>query len=143
MSDALAVWTPSLRVFLRRSLIVGLTTLAVMALFGWGIGAATGFWQILYVGPVLALTYFIVVEDPARWRSVRDNRWYLRSDAVLFHGPEDDVRIPLADITDVRKRLSWSVVLFLKDGQRVRISYVSDPASVVAQILAARDRMLP
>lgn len=143
MSDALAVWTPALRVFLRRSLIVGLITLGVMALFGWAIGAATGFWQILYVGPVLALTYIMGVEDPARWRSVRENRWYLRSDAVLFNGPEDEIRIPLADITDVRTRLGWSVVLFLKDGQRVRISYVNDPASVAAQILAARERLMP
>lgn len=143
MSDALAAWMPALRVFLRRSLIVGLITLGVMALFGWAIGATTGFWQILYVGPVLALVYVMGVEDPARWRSVRENRWYLRSDAVLFHGPEDEIRIPLADITDVRTRLGWSVVLFLKDGQRVRISYVADPDSVVTQILAARERLLP
>jgi hypothetical protein len=142
-SDALAAWTPALPVFLRRCVIVGVLTLLVVALAGWAIGAATGYWQALYVGPVLALAYNIGFEDPARWRTARQNHWHLRSDALIHHGPEDETRIPLADILDVRQRLGWSVVVFLKGGLRVRMVYVRNPASIATQILAARARLTP
>lgn len=140
-SDALAAWTPSLSMFLRRCAIVGALSLFVVALAGWAIGAATGYWQALYVGPVLALAYNIGFEDPARWRAARQNRWYLRSDALIHHGTDEETRIPLADIVDVRKRLGWSVVVFLKGGMRVPITYVRDPAGVADQILSARSRL--
>lgn len=143
MSDALAAWTPALAVFLRRCAIVGALTIGLMLLGGWIIGEATGFWQVMYVGPVLALAYNIGFEDPARWRAARQDRWHLRSDAIIHHGPDGEVRIPLADIVDVRTKLGWSVVLFLKEGLRVRISYVRTPKEIAAQILAARARMTP
>lgn len=143
MSDALAAWTPTLRVYLRRCLIVGLLTLIVMGAVGWAIGAATGFWQVMYVGPVLILAYNIGFDDPARWRAARQNRWHLRSDALIHHGPEGEARIPLADILDVRTRLGWSVVIFLKGGLRVRMSYVDAPQNIADQILAARNRLTP
>ncbi|KEJ88888.1 hypothetical protein [Sulfitobacter donghicola] len=142
-SDALAAWAPKLRVFLRRSLIVGLITLVVVALVGWAIGAATGFWQAMYVGPVLAVAYNMAFEDPARWRAARENRWYLRSDALIHHGPEGEARIPLADIADVRKRLGWTVVVFLTNSLRLRIAYVEDPTTIAEQILSARSRLKP
>ncbi|MCX7566907.1 hypothetical protein OS189_11205 [Sulfitobacter sp. F26169L] len=144
MSSApLAAWTPALTMFIRRSIIVGAITLGVVALAGWAIGATTGYWQALYVGPVLALAYNIGFEDPARWRAARQNRWYLRTDAIVHHGPEGEARIPLADIVDVRKRLGWTVVLYLKGGLRVRMAYVKDPDGITAQILAARERLTP
>jgi hypothetical protein len=141
MSDALAAWAPERRVFVRRCVIVGGLTFGVMALAGWAIGAATGFWQILYVAPVLALAYNIAFEDPARWRAARQNRWHLRSDVLIHHGPEGEVRISLAEIADVHMRLGWSVVLFLRSGLRIRMAYVRDPAGIAAQILAARARL--
>ncbi len=142
MSDALAAWTPAPKVFIRRCLIVAAITLVVMALFGWGIGVWTGFWQILYVGPVLALTYNIGFEEPIRWRTIRQNRWYLRTDAIIHYGAEGETRIPLAEITDVRTRFGWSVILYLKDKQRVRMAYLPDSAGVAMQIRAARARLL-
>ncbi len=141
MSEPLAAWSAALPVYLRRCVIVGLATLAVMALAGWAIGAATGYWQALYAGPVLALAYNIGFEDPARWRAVRVNRWYLRTDALIHEGPEGEARIPLHEIADARKRLGWSVVVFLKNGLRLRIPYVEDPAAIAGQILAARERL--
>jgi hypothetical protein len=141
--DALAAWTPVLPVFLRRCAIVGAITLVVVAAVGWAIGFTTGFWQALYVGPVLALAYNIGFEDPGRWRAARQNHWSLRSDALIHKGPEDETRIPLADIIDVRKRLGWSVVIFLKGGMRIRMLYVRNPASIATQILAARARLTP
>lgn len=141
MSDALAAWAPALRVFLRRSVIVGAITLIVLAVAGWAIGQVTGFNQLMYVAPVLALAYNIGFEDPARWRAARENRWYLRSDALLHNGADGEARIPLADVVDVRKRLGGSVVVFLKGGLRVRIAYVENPTEVVHQILAARNRL--
>lgn len=143
MSEALAAWTPALSVFLRRCAIVGGLTIGLMLLAGWIIGTTTGFWQVMYVGPVLAFTYNIAFEDPARWRAVRHNRWHLRSDAIIHHGPDGQVRIPLTDVVDVRTRLGWSVILFLKEGLRVRISYVSTPNEIATQILAARARLAP
>ncbi|WP_298858178.1 hypothetical protein [uncultured Sulfitobacter sp.] len=143
MSDPLAAWTPTLAVFVRRCAIVGVLTIGLMLLFGWIIGTYTGFWQVMYVAPVLALAYNIGFEDPARWRAARQDRWHLRTDAVIHHGPDGEVRIPLADVVDVRTRLGWSVVIFLTDGQRVRISYVSGPKEIAAQIIAARNRMTP
>ena len=143
MSDPLAAWTPALAFFLRRSAIVGALTIALMLLVGWIIGTYTEFWQVMYVGPVLALAYNIGFEDPSRWRAARQDRWHLRTDAVIHHGHDGEVRIPLADVVDVRTRLGWSVVIFLKDGQRVRISYVSEPKEIAAQILAARNLMTP
>lgn len=140
-STALAVWSPALPVFLRRCAILGGLTLAVMALAGWVIGAATGFWQALYVGPVLALAYNIGFDDPARWRAARQNRWELHRDAVIHHGSEEETRIPLADILDVRSRLGWSVVIFLKGGMRVRMAYVPEAPEIARQILAARTRL--
>jgi hypothetical protein len=141
MSDALAAWTPVLGVFLRRSAVIGVLSVAGMALAGCAIGFTTGFWQVLYVGPVLILAYNIGFDDPARWRAARENRWHLRSDAVIHHGTDGEVRIPLTDIEDVRTRLGWSAVIFLKDGLRVRISYVKAPQDIARQILAARARL--
>ena len=143
MSEPLAAWTPAMSVFVRRTVIVGAVTLLLMVGIGWAIGAATGVWQVLYVGPVLVLVYNIGFEDPSRWRTARQNRWYLRSDALIHSGPEGEARIPLADIEDVRTRLGWSVVVFLKSGMRVRISYVADARGIASQILAARARMTP
>jgi len=143
MSEALAAWTPKFRVFLRRSVIVGAITLVVLAIAGWVIGGITGFHQLMYVAPVLALAYNIGFEDPARWRAARENHWYLRSDALLHVGPEGEARLPLADVINVRKRLGGNVVVYLKGGLRVRMAYVEDPAEVVRQILAARDRLTP
>ena len=143
MSEPLAAWTPALAVFLRRSAILGALTIALMLLVGWIIGTYTEFWQFMYVGPVLALAYNTGFEDPSRWRAARQDRWHLRTDAVIHHGPDGEVRIPLADVVDVRTRLGWSVVIFLKDGQHVQISYVSEPKEIAAQILAARNRMTP
>jgi hypothetical protein len=140
-SDALSAWAPSLRVFLRRTVIVGVLTLMVVAVAGWAIGVTTGYWQALYVGPVLALAYNMAFEDPARWRLARENRWHLRTDALIHLGPDGESRIPLADIIDVRQHLGWTVIIFLKGGLRVRITYVDDPASIVSQILAARARL--
>jgi hypothetical protein len=143
MSEALAAWAPALPVFMRRSAIAGALTVLVMALAGWAVGAATGFWQILYIGPVLALAYNTGFDDPARWRAARQNRWHLRSDALIHHGPEGEARIPLTEITDVRTRLGWSVVVILRSGMRINIAYVEDPAGIAAQILAARERQNP
>lgn len=143
MSDALAAWTPALGVFLRRCVIVGALTIGFIILVGWVIGTKTGYWQVMYVGPVLALAYNIGFDDPARWRAARQDRWHLRTDAIIHHGPDGEVRIPLADVVDVRARLGWSVILFLKDGLRVRISYVSAPKEIAAQILSARARLAP
>ncbi|MBB3993189.1 hypothetical protein GGR95_000817 [Sulfitobacter undariae] len=143
MSEPLAAWSPNLRVYLRRCALAGVTTAAALALFGWGVAQSTGYWPLIYIAPILSLLYSFGVDDPTRWRAIRQNRWYLRTDAVIHHGPDGEVRIPMADITDVRTRLGWSVVLFLKDRQRVCIAYVPEPASIAAQILAARARLLP
>lgn len=143
MSEPLAAWSPALAVFIRRSLIVGVITLVVMAVSGWAIGAMTGFWQVLYVGPVLVVVYTMGFDDPLRWRMTRQNRWYLRSDALIHTGPEGDARIPLADIANVHTRMGWSVIISLKSGLRLRIAYVPQAAEVAAQILAARGRLVP
>lgn len=142
MSEPLAAWAPALPVFLRRSAIVGALSIATVALIGWIIGSTTGFWQILYVGPVLVLAYNIGFDDPARWRSARQNRWHLRTDSLIEHGPDGEASMPLTDIVDARPRLGWSVVVFLKDGQRLRLSYIRDPKEIAAQILAARARLV-
>ena len=143
VSDALAAWAPALPVFLRRSAVVGVFSIALVALAGWAIGTSTGFWQVFYVGPVLVLAYNIGFADPARWRMARQNRWHLRSDALVQHGPDGEAMMPLKDITDARSRLGWSVVVFLKDGQRLRLAYVREPKEIATQILAARARMMP
>ena len=142
MSEPLAAWAPALPVFLRRSAIVGALSIATVALIGWVIGSTTGFWPILYVGPVLVLAYNIGFDDPARWRSARQNRWHLRTDALIEHGPDGEASMPLTDIVDARPRLGRSVVVFLKDGQRLRLSYVREPREIAAQILAARARLV-
>lgn len=143
MSEPLAAWAPELKVFLRRCVIVGVITLILLVAAGWAIGATTGYWQAMYIGPVLMFAYNIAVDDPQRWRAVRRDRWLLRTDAVLQRSAEEEARIPLADIVDVRTRLGWSVVIFIKGGLRARISYVSDPATITKQILAARARLTP
>lgn len=142
MSDPLAAWAPALPVFLRRSALVGAFSIATVALIGWIIGYSTGFWQILYVGPILVLAYNIGFEDPARWRSSRQTRWHLRTDALIEHGPNGETSMPLTEIVDARPRLGWSVVVFLKDGQRLRLSYVRDPKEIASQILAASARLV-
>jgi hypothetical protein len=143
MSDPLAAWTPALAVFLRRCAVVGIISIAAVAGIGWAIGAATGFWQVPYAGPVLVLAYNIGFDDPARWRAARQTRWHLRSDALVRHGADEEVMMPLTDIKDARARLGWSVVVFLTDGQRLRLPYVRAPKDIAAQILAARTRLIP
>ncbi len=141
MTRTLPTWRPSLSAFLRRTTLVGAITLALVALAGWVIGVMTGLWQVLYAGPVLALAYNILFEDPLRWRRTRQDRWSLDESAIIYHGPEGDNLIPLADITQVRVKFGWTVVIYLKGGMRVRMAYIERPQEIAQQILNARDGM--
>ena len=141
MTRTLPTWRPSLPAFLRRTALVGAITLALVALAGWVIGVTTGLWQVLYAGPVLALAYNILFEDPLRWRRTRQDRWSLDESAIIYHGPEGDNLIPLADITQVRVKFGWTVVIYLKGGMRVRMAYIERPHEIAQQILNARDGM--
>ncbi|MEQ6248907.1 hypothetical protein ABMC89_08450 [Sulfitobacter sp. HNIBRBA3233] len=140
MNVPLAAWRPSLSVYVKHVALVGVATLAVMAAAGWAIGVATGYWQALYAGPAMALVYFVLFDDPLRWRSIRQTRWQLTTETLTHGFPDGEESIPLADVVDVRSRLGHSVVAFLRGGMRVRISYVEDPSEIAAQILRARDR---
>ncbi len=143
MTTALPTWRPSLSAFLRRTVLVGAITLALVALAGWIIGMLTGFWQVLYAGPVLALVYNILFEDPLRWRRTRQDRWSLGETAITYHGPEGDSLIPLADIEDVGAKFGWTVVIYLKGGMRVRMAYIERPREIARRILEARDGLAP
>jgi hypothetical protein len=143
MSEPLAAWTPALPVFIRRTVIVGAITLTCLAAVGWIIGVLYNRWEVFYLAPFLALVYNIGMEDPTRWRAARQSRWHLRTDAIIYHGPDGETRIPLVEITDVRTRFGWSVVLFLEDGQRVRMTYLPECKYVAMQIRSARARLLP
>lgn len=143
MTTARPSWHPSLSMFLRRTVLVGAITLALMALAGWVIGALTGLWQVLYAGPVLALAYNILFEDPLRWRRIRQDRWSLDETAITYHSPDGDSMIPLADITQVRVKPGWTVVIYLKGGMRVRMAYIARPRAVAQRILDARDGLTP
>lgn len=140
---ALAAWDPSLKVFLKRSVIISAITVVAVLLVGRIIGVWSDNWYVFYIGPVLLLIYSTLIDDPNRWRLARRSRWYLQSDAVIHNGPEGEARIPLSDIVDIRTRFGWSVVLFLKGGMRVSMAYLPDSKNVALQIRAARERLMP
>lgn len=135
--DKLAEFRPAFAVFVRRTLIVGLVTLAVFAV----IGAATGIWQILYVAPVLAVAYIFAFDDLQKWRNASTEVWTLTPDTLIHMGPEGEAHIPLAEITDGWTRFGWTVIVQLHSGLRVEMQYLRKPQLVITQILNTRNAM--
>ncbi|SFD56578.1 hypothetical protein SAMN04488523_101354 [Sulfitobacter brevis] len=131
-------WAPKRDVFLRRSLMLGMATFAILA--GVGLIASSLLelplaW-VLPVGALLTLGF--LVDDILRWRTYKFDRWQI-SDGHLLHEDRDgSVSIPLGDIRKVMTRIGNRVVVELASGQRITLRYLPFPTETAEQI---RDRL--
>lgn len=133
--EPLAVWRPSLAVFIRRCIWLGSATVVFFGAFGFYVDI----WQMMLAGPLLVPIYVFLFDDHLKWFAVRNDSWVL-TPSTLFH--ETDAgqgRLPLADVVKTTTHFGWTVTLHLKSGPRVQIPYVQKPREIGAEIIAARD----
>lgn len=147
MSETLDIWRPDRAVFLRRTVILAIATIVFILLFsllsGFALlGAVNSLWQLPLIVCALALVYF-AFNDYILWRSVRSERWELTTTALIHHGSEGQRQLALSDVTDVKTRFGWTVIVTQKNGQSVEMSYVRQPAQIAKRILHTRDTLVP
>ena len=131
-------WAPSRAVFLRR---VGLNTaVTFVALLGAALLFSVTFdlpmgWGVL-VAAILSIGF--VIEDLARWRSTRNDRWQINGGFLIHDGPEGRAQIPLSQIASVQAQFGNRVIVKLGSGQRIAMRYLPFAAATASQIEAAR-----
>lgn len=137
MTQAVAQWRPTLRVFLRRTGIIGLLTLFAFAVPSLLVGVRQ---MALLLVPLILALYF-VFDDVQKWRLARNDRWALTPDTLIHTGFEGETRIPLAEIDSAKSRFGWSVIVKLSTGMRVEMPYLGQPKMIAIQILSTRNAM--
>ncbi|AXI41102.1 hypothetical protein C1J02_03335 [Sulfitobacter sp. SK011] len=131
-------WAPKKAVFVRRSLIVGGVTFALLALLGTGVSLYFDA-PIFWVFPTaLALTLGFIFDDILRWRAVKYDRWQISDGHLIHEGQDGSARIPLTEIDRALRRLGSNVVVQLTSGQQIVLRYLPYPAETAAQINAAK-----
>lgn len=130
-------WAPKKSVFIRRAVIVGGVTFALLVLLGAGLSLYFSV-PILWVFPTaFTLTLGFIFDDTMRWRSAQYDRWQISDGHLIHEGQDGTARIPLTEIDSAFRRLGSNVVVQLTSGQRIVLRYLPFPAETVAQINAA------
>ena len=137
MITPLAVWQPSLAVFIRRCFWLGGATFVFFGAFGFYVNI----WQIVIAAPLLIPLYVFLFDDHLKWLEVKNDRWVLTPTTLIREATDGQGQVPLADVTSVTTRFNWTVTLHLKSGLRVQIPYVKAPKEIGAQIIAARNAL--
>lgn len=128
------VWQPSRRVYMRQAALLAVATFgAFMVLAALTPDAFAPSLVLIALVPA-AVTGIFILEDFARWRRVRDERWEIEDGHLIHDSLEGRVMVPLEQIVEARKRFASAVVLKLANGQRVPMRYLENPDAVVAQM---------
>lgn len=131
-------WAPARAVFLRR---VGLTSaVTFVALLAAAIVFSVSFDLPVAWGFLVAatLTLGFVIEDLARWRAARNDRWQISGGHLIHDGAEGRAQIPLTEIASVKTQFGSRVIVKLNSGQRIAMRYLPYAAATASQIDAAR-----
>lgn len=139
--DVIHVWHSSPKAFALRCL--GLFLLTNLLLFpGWPI---IGGLAALVTALCLSVVYMFVLDDFTDWLRHRKATWTLTPVSLIYENPHEDMQahsLSLMDITALKPRFWWSLVLRLSDGQAVTMSYISDPRGACDLIRRTKDQMV-
>lgn len=127
---------PSLRLFVQRSLLLGIFT---TLLFGFVPGLDLTFAERVGVALLLVLVWTIVFDDWRDWISHRNDLWVLTNHRLLFSNPDDidEAWLNLSDIKAVRPWFWWSIRVLADDGQVTVMSYVGPVGRAVNDLRTA------
>lgn len=131
-------WVPSRTVFLRRVGLSSAITFAALLAVAMAVSVfldlpvAWGF-----VGAAI-LTCGFVIEDLARWRVARGDRWQISGGHLIHDGAEGRAQIPLTEIASVKTQFGSRVIVKLASGQRIAMRYLPYAEATASQIDAAR-----
>lgn len=141
MSEPLHIWTSSLRAFGLRCVGLFLCTYIIMSLLLPLVGGFSfAFFTALPVyggipaftsAIILSLTYMFVLDDFTDWMRHRHATWTLTPSALTYENPAEDMvphALPLTEITTIKQRFFWSLVLRLENGQAITMAYIDKPA---------------
>lgn len=143
----LARYKPSLRVFGLRCLIVGGATLIlvliVLILFSVGLNLFLSEWLYWLLFAVVLTMTMVVFDEFIKWRRVKSDQWDLTPSQLLYANADqnEESALNLSDITDVRLRFFWSVILRLSDGTAVTMSYLPNARQAQGDITQAKEAM--
>jgi hypothetical protein len=126
MSDPAHIFKPSLRAFGLRC--VGLFLITFLMLtpawpFVGGLAATI-------TAIILSLTYMFVLDDFSDWMRHRHATWTLTPSALIYENPSEDMMphtLPLSEITAIKRRFFWSLVVRLQNGQAITMAYIDTP----------------
>ncbi|MEP3945321.1 hypothetical protein [Ascidiaceihabitans sp.] len=134
------IWTASPRAFALRCMALFAVTFALLLPGVPFVGGP----QALLAALCLSLIYMFVLDDFAEWRTHKNATWTLTPNALLYQNPMDDLdthQVSLMDITAVKPRFWWDVVLRLSDGQAVTMRYIENPRQTRDLIQSTKDKM--
>jgi len=132
----LAVWRPSLWVFVQRTFAVGLLTVIPILI----VNISSPFGSVLEVmifGIFLALAivfYTLIFDEHRFWMRVRTVHWELRPTTLRLCDGDDVYDYRLSEITRIRLWLWYRVRVDLVGRRRVNMDYLRDVAGVKAAL---------
>ncbi len=134
--EIIAQWTPSKRVFLSRSVFVGLLTFGFIGCFALLMGLP------VVVTPLILLIsvayYIFVFDDFVLWNQHRNEIWRLsQSNLALVekNHPDQTAALPLDRIVKIRRWFWWSLTVRLTNGTSVEMNYLPRSGNVRKIIL--------
>ena len=129
-------WQTDFPTFAQRSLLVGALTTVFFGMFGL---QSILHWLIAF--PAATAFYVIIFDDHVTWRRLRDYRWHLTTQRLIFENrkaPQDNASIPLTRIHRVRLWFWWSLKIQMTNRQHVAVDFVRGPRAVRQHILSAK-----
>ena len=133
MSEPLHIFQPSLRAFGLRCLALFLFTYVMLTPAWPYIGGVAAF----VTSVCLSLIYMFVLDDFTDWMRHRNATWTLTPAALIYENPTEDMMphtLPLTEITAIKRRFFWSLILRLSNGQAITMAYIDKPAQIRTQI---------
>jgi len=129
-------WAPKKQIFVRRSLMTGAGTFALLVILGGIVSTVVG-WSLFWTLPVAAmLTLGFFIDDSLRWRAYKYDSWQISDGHLLHEDQNGTVSISLHEVDKVVVHMGHRVVLHLKSGQRIPLRYLPFADETASQIRA-------
>lgn len=123
--EIIAQWTPSKRVFLSRSIFVGLLTFGFFSEFAVLLGVNATVTPLVLV--ISVVFYIFVFDDFTLWNQHRNETWALSASQLVLtekDQPNDTAALPLEQIAKIRRWFWWSLTVKLANGTSVEMNYL-------------------
>lgn len=129
-------WAPSIWIFLRRFVFVGVITSIVLGGVTYNFGFVT--W---ITTTALAIGFYgFIFDDYTIWLERRHDKWALTNRRLLYIEDNDfhnALSVPLTDIAIIKQSFWGSILIQLTNQQKISMSYLADRKTALADISLA------